>query len=140
MVFGSGALGKVGRRSEQESGQAIADPGIGALVVDFLAVKRGTGTALTLVDLQAQANTVNPARLVGIDFWSESGGAPTSTDFSFTCFAHVPLDDIDAGFLEQNLGSERGLLQLDPISTSVIGVLSETGRRMRAVRAPFALP
>lgn len=131
---------EIGRGREQESGQAIANQGTGALAVDFRAVKRRNGSMLTLLDLQAAGNAVNPAQLVGIDFWSESGGAPTSTEFSFTCFAHVPLDDIDAGFLEKNLGSERGLLQLDPMDSSVIAVLSEAGRRIRAVRAPFVLP
>jgi len=131
---------EVGRGREQESGQALAYQGTGMLAFDFRGVKAGKESMLTLIDLQAAVNAVNPARLVGVDFWSESGGAPTSTDFSFTCLARVPLDEIDAGFLESNLGSERGLLQLDPMDSSVIGVLSETGRRIRTVRAPFVLP
>jgi len=131
---------EVGRGRNRESGEAITDPGTGTLGIDFRAVKRRSGSTLTLLDLEAAGNAMNPARVVGIDFWSESGGPPTSTDFSFTCFAHVPLDDIDAGFLEKNLGSERGFLQLDPMGVSVVAVLSEAGKRIRAVRAPFVLP
>lgn len=131
---------EVGRGRKRESGQAIADPQTGALVVDFRAVKGGNGSMLALLDLQAAGSAVNPARLVGVDFWSESGGSITSTALSFTCFAHVPLEEIDPGFLEKNLGSERGLLQLDPMGSSVIAVLSEAGRGKSAVRVPFVLP
>jgi hypothetical protein len=128
---------RAGRGGQTDAGDALGDAWIGTPLVDFRAVKGKRGGVLTLADLEAIPNASNTPRTVEIELRSELGGAPVATSFTFTCFARVPLDDIDPAFLETNLGSERGWLRLDASGAPVAATLVETDKGVRGVRAPF---
>lgn len=131
---------EISRRGKIETGEALLDDPVSGFAVDFRAIRGKQGSELTLVDLDAVINAVNPSRAVEVAFWSEAGGTETVTNYSFRCFAHVLLDDIDTGFRGKTLGSERGLLVLGFQGAPVVGTLTEGGKRDRAIRAPVTLP
>lgn len=131
---------EAGRGRQRDAGDALVEGLPGSLLTDFRAVKGKRGGVLTLADLDAAPNAANPPRFLGIGLRGESGAAPSSTDFTFTCFARVPLDELDPGFLEKSLGSERGWLRIDTNGARVAATLVETGAGVRAVRVPFLAP
>jgi hypothetical protein len=131
---------RAGRGRQTDAGDALGNEWLGTPLVDFRAVKGSRGGVLTLADLDAAPNGSNAPRTVDIELRGEAGGAPVATSFAFTCFARVPLDEIDPAFLEKNLGSERGWLRIDANGSRVAATLTETDKGVRVVRVPFVKP
>lgn len=85
------------------------------LVSDFEAVNPELmSTRLVLVDIGAAIGRRNPISNVFIDFWN-SAEVPFSTSLEFICWTEVTLDQIDANFLVENLGTRHGSLKIESI-------------------------
>lgn len=121
------------------------------LVTDFRAVttEPEAGSRLTLVDLNILAGMQNPPSNMFIDFWN-AAEEPFSTSYEFICWGDTRLDDIQANFLETNLGTTYGSMLIQPYATcpiagtcppiqphlpAVVGSISEYGDGTRGLRA-----
>jgi hypothetical protein len=85
------------------------------LFTDFLAPDGPqTGSRLNLLTLDIIAGAQNPPVFAAIDFWN-AVEVPFSTALEFVCYVSVPLDEIDANFGVDLLGTPVGSLQITPL-------------------------
>jgi hypothetical protein len=77
------------------------------------------GTNLILLTLDTLAGQQNPPAAVAINFWA-SDETPFSSSWEFTCWDRVQLDDIDPNFLNANLGTTYGSMELFTLPTCPI--------------------
>jgi hypothetical protein len=85
------------------------------LFTDFLAPDGPqTGSQLNLLTLDIIAGAQNPPVFAAIDFWN-AVEAPFSTALEFVCYVSVPLQDINANFAADLLGTPVGSLQITPL-------------------------
>jgi hypothetical protein len=86
-----------------------------SLFTDFLADSPGpTGSQLNLLTLDIFAGAQNPPILAAIDFWN-AVEVPFSTSLEFVCYVSVSLEDINANFDAELLGTPVGSLQITPL-------------------------
>jgi len=87
------------------------------LSTDFRAVtpaadaKGEIGSRLTLLTLDVLAGMQNPPAVAFVDFWN-AAEVPFSTSVEFICWFDKKLDDIDANFLADNLGTTHGSMEI----------------------------
>lgn len=95
----------------------------GVLVSDFRANPASTvGSRLLLLDIGAALGKRNPISSVLVDFWN-SAEEPFSSSWEFVCWTEASLDQIDANFLADNLGTTHGSMRVESaLSCPVAGL------------------
>jgi hypothetical protein len=92
------------------------------LFTDFRSINNAepaAGSRLVLLTLDTLAGTQNPASLVFVDFWN-AAEVPYSSSLEFICWTERQLDSIDLNFLEENLGTTYGSMELTPVGNCPI--------------------
>lgn len=80
------------------------------------------GSRLVLLDIGASLGRRNPISSATVDFWN-SAEEPFSSSWEFVCWTEVSLDQIDANFLSDNLGTLYGSMRIESsLSCPVAGL------------------
>ncbi len=94
----------------------------------------GLRSALTLLTLDVDSNSVNTPVEIDIDYWNE-WEVPFSSSTQFTCWMERNLTAIDPGFNAAVLGTPTGSMTLTPTTThAVLGSIEEFAPGKASIR------